>query len=169
MRYIILFLMTSFFNISLNAQVNFNIEKSLEEINNSTFNGLLLNDPLVAKFLTDLAYLYRIDFDEKLRGLYWVLIEPESNIPKELTEFNLGEIDKERKLIVLSRACLLDRDILKATLFRELSHYFGLPYNENCCEIMRVNKPKGYSYAWVDDSEVSEVEFDKLFTAMMKL
>lgn len=169
MKYIIFFAITFLLNSTLNAQIDW--DKTLEQMDDSTFDGLMLNDSLVGKFLKeyrDLADKYEIDYDEKIRGLYWILIEPESNIPRELTEFNLSKIDKERKLILLSRACLLDSNILKATLFRELSHYFGLPYNIECCEIMRVNKPKGYSYAWIGDKDITEIEFDKLFTEIMK-
>ena len=159
--------------ISINSQVNLDVLiDSLPEIEKGEFKGTFVNDSLVASFLQE--YL----FEAEERGLNlrsymdrvnWVLIEPESNQPPELTGMNLGKIDKVRHLILLSRSCLLDRHMLRATLFRELSHYFGLPYNIECCEIMRVNKPRVYSYAWFDDYDIKHIVYDELFAELKKL
>jgi hypothetical protein len=148
------------------------IEEALPQIEKGEYKGTFINDSLVAQFLEE--YLFEaknrgLDLNGPLKNINWILIEPESNQPPELTGMILGKIDKDRNLILLSKLCLLDRHMLKATLFRELSHYFGLPYNLECCEIMRVNKPKGYSYVWFDDVDIKQIVYDDLFTALKRV
>lgn len=148
------------------------LEEALPQIEKGNYRGTIINDSMVARFLEE--YLLEaknrgLDLNGPIKNINWILIEPESNQPPELTGMNLGKIDKDSNLILLSRSCLLDRHILKATLFRELSHYFGLPYNLECCEIMRVHKPKGYSYAWFDDYDITQIVYDDLFTALNRV
>ena len=38
-----------------------------------------------------------------IEKIYFIVVEPESNIPPQLTNFNLGKVDKKRKLILLSK------------------------------------------------------------------
>lgn len=153
------------------AQTQSDFTKNLEQIKNNSFEGIILNDSLVAKFLMEYqheAIERGINLEVKFKTLYWILIEPESNVPSEFKEFELSKVDRSRKMILLSRSCLLDRYILKATLYRELSHYFGIPYNLESLEIMRVEKPKAYSYAWFDDPMISEYVNDDLFNELKK-
>ncbi|GAA4801807.1 hypothetical protein [Litoribaculum gwangyangense] len=172
MKYYIVFILSFLLHSNLSSQVKPIILKSLLKNKNETFKGFILNDSLVAEFFEEYRFSvlkHDIELENRLDEIRWILIEPESNTPQELSGFNLGKIDRERKLILLSKLCLLDYGILKATLFRELSHYLGLPYNSDCCEIMRVNKPKGYSYAWTDDIEIREIEFEKLYQELIKI
>jgi len=148
------------------------LQKALCEMDTGNFKGTVLNHSLVQEFLKEFiieATKREVNLKPEIEKINWIIIEPESNGLYELTGFELSKMDKERKMILLSRACLLDRHILKATLFRELSHYFGLPYNVECCEIMRVKKPVGYSYAWFDDYEIREVVYADLFGELKKI
>ena len=153
----------------------FDLSKALSEIKEDRYKGSVLNNKLVEKFLI------QYEKEAKIRGLIltpyiekinFILIEPDSNIPRELTGFHLGKIDKKRKMILLSRSCLLDRNILKVTFFRELSHYLGVPYENMGFGIMSVNKTEGYTYTWIseycDYKEIIVVEYDHLFTELKK-
>ena len=107
-----------------------------------------------------------------IERLNFIIVEPESNNPSELNEFNLGKVDRNKKMILLSRSCLIDKYILKATLFRELSHYLGVPYSSNGVGIMSLNKPEGYSYAWLSCNKANDIrvfEYDWLFKELRKV
>jgi hypothetical protein len=152
----------------------FDLGKSLSEIKEGTYKGPLLNNKLVEEFLNEYiltAEKYGMSLLPKIQGINFIFVEPESNIPKQLTEFNLGKVDFDKKLILLSRVCLLDSSILNATLFRELTHYFGVPYENEGVEMMSLNKPEGYSYAWLSDcsdNDIKQIEYDWLFTKLKK-
>jgi hypothetical protein len=155
---------------SLSAQEN-NLmpDNALAEIKAEKFKDILLNNKDVEIYLTEYvneAEKRGIMIIPYLQTINFIFIEPESNIPRQLTEFNLGKVDFDRKLILLSSVCLIDNTILKATLFRELSHYFGVPYKDEGVEIMSLKKPEGYSYAWLSycrDNDIKQVEYDWLF------
>jgi len=158
---------------SLSAQENnLMLDKALAEIKAEKFKDILLNNKLVETYLT--AYINEAEkrgimILPYLQTINFIFIEPESNIPRQLAEFNLGKVDFDRKLILLSSVCLIDNTILKATLFRELSHYFGVPYVDEGVEIMSLKKPEGYSYAWLagcSDDDIKQVEYDWLFEAL---
>ena len=169
MKRIIILSITILFNLYVFPQTNTDTKQNKE--NKFQF---ILNDTLVSEYLDEFvaeARKHDIDIEKGLKDLKYVLIEKRLKNPEDrkLTGFNLAKIDKDRKLILLSRDCLLDRYILKATLFRELSHYLGLLYNLDRCEIMRVNKPKGYSYAWFDDDDIRKIIYNQLFSEIKKL
>jgi len=66
----------------------------------------------------------------------------------------------------------LDNNILKATLFREVSHYLGVPYDLEGAGIMSLKKPSGYSYSWLnckDAIEIKEFEYNRMFTQLKKI
>lgn len=91
----------------------------LPQIMEGNYEGTFLNDQLVADLLTE--YLFEaenrgLDLQTSLDKIKWILVEPESNQPFKLTGMNLGMIDRDRKMILLSRSCLIDRYVLKATL-----------------------------------------------------
>lgn len=62
----------------------------------------------------------------------------------------------------------MDCNILKATLFRELSHYFGVPYENEGIRIMSINKPEGYSYGGFSESDIRRIEYDYIFSEVKK-
>ena len=62
----------------------------------------------------------------------------------------------------------LDKNIMKYVLFRELSHYLGIPYNKEGLIIMTKNNPKEYSYSWIDDYEKRQIAYDDLFKELKK-
>lgn len=144
----------------------------LPQIMEGNYEGTFLNDPLVADLLTE--YLFEaenrgLDLQTSIDEITWILVEPDSNQPFQLTGMNLGMIDRGRKMVLLSRSCLIDRYVLKATLYRELSHYLGIPYNKEGLEIMALEKPKGYSYAWFVDYDIRQNVYDDLFTALKQV
>ena len=152
---------------TVSSQGNFKyLKTSLNEIEKGEFKGVIINDSLISFFLDE--YLYQasiqgMNLKEKLSTIDWILIEPESNTPSEFNDLQLGKIDKERKMILLSRLCYLDRNILQATLFRELHHYFGVPYIPYGHGIMALIKPKRYSYGWLSDPYITEIEYQDFF------
>jgi hypothetical protein len=146
--------------------------KSLEQIEDGTYEGIIMNDSLVLRYYDSFIYELKrnnIQFEKKLDKLNFIFIEPESDKPLELIGFNLAKTDKDKNLILLSRVCLIDRYILKVILYRELSHYIGLPYNLKDSAFMKLNKPKGYSYAWASDYDITEVELGILMNALKEL
>jgi hypothetical protein len=148
------------------------LKDALSQMENGKYKGTFVNDSLVIEYLNE--YLSEakergLNLKSHIDDINWILIEPGSNIPLRLTGTNLGLVDKEHKLILLSKSCLLDRYILKSVLYRELSHYLGIPYNEKGLEIMSLKKPKGYSYAWFDDYEIRKFVYDDLFTALKRV
>ena len=158
---------------SVNAQLKqYNLKKVLAEIKEGTFKGPILDNELVKEYIDEyelFANSYGVSIQLKLQKINFILIEPSSNIPPQLTGNNLGKIDLERKMILLSKNCLLDNNILKATLFRELSHYFGVPYKQKGSGIMALEKPKDYSYDWLsnsNDKSIMELEYFKLFSEL---
>lgn len=153
----------------------FDLGKALSEIKEGNYKGPILNNRLVEEFLIQYekeAKIRGLALDSYIENINFIIVEPESNVPRELTEFNLGKVDKKRKLILLSRSCLLDRNMLKVTLFRELSHYFGVPYEIEGFGFMSVKKAEGYSYSWISDycdfKEIIVIEYDYLFTELKK-
>jgi hypothetical protein len=148
--------------------------KALIEIEEGNFKGLLLNNKLIEDYLIEYeneAEIRGLKLHPYIQTLNFIVVEPESSIPRQLTESNLGKVDNERKLILLSRICLIDNTILKATLFRELSHYLGVPYEAEGAGIMSLNKPEGYSYAWLadcNDNDIKQFEYDAIFAALKK-
>lgn len=153
----------------------FNLGKALSEIKEDSYKGPVLNNKLVEKFLiqyekeAEIRGLILTPYIEKIN---FILVEPDSNIPRELVGFHLGKIDKKRKMILLSRSCLLDRNILRVTLYREVSHYLGVPYEKKGFGIMSINKVEGYTYSWLseycDYKEIIDIEYDYLFTELKK-
>lgn len=144
----------------------------LPHIMEGNYEGTFLNDRLVADLLSE--YLFEaknrgLELKTRIDEINWILVEPESNQPFKLTGMNLGLIDRDRKMILLSRSCLVDRYVLKATLYRELSHYLGIPYNKEGLDIMTLEKPKGYSYAWFVDYEIRQNVYDDLFAALKQV
>jgi hypothetical protein len=169
----VLFIMFFIGLMIIKAQDNVNaLIKALPEMENGNYKGTFLNDSLVNTFLNeyiDEAEIRGINIKPYIEQINWILIEPKaSDNCSELIGMNLGKIDKEHKLILLSRNCLLDRFILKSTLFRELSHYLGMPYKNVDYGIMSLNKEKGYSYAWLDDHQIREQQYDDLFKELRK-
>ncbi|MBA6151453.1 hypothetical protein [Gelidibacter maritimus] len=150
------------------------LDKALPQMLKGEYRGTFLNDSLVATFIQEYlleAQKRNLELKEHLDEINWILIEPEqrSGKPRLLTGMNLGWVDREHKLILLSESCLLDRYILKSTLYRELSHYLGLSYDIEGLEIMSLVKPKGYSYAWFDDYEMEQIVYDDLFAELKKM
>ncbi|KUO61779.1 hypothetical protein APF79_10070 [bacterium BRH_c32] len=166
---IIVILMSRFLG---SAQENeFNFEKALSEIKGGNYNGTLLNNKLVEEYLKEYVFEAEkraLEMNPYIEDINFIVVEPESNIPRQLVEFNLGKVDEERKMILLSRSCLLDSNILKATLFRELSHYFGVPYENEGIRIMSINKPKDYSYGGFSENDIRCIEYDYLFSEVKK-
>ena len=118
MKLVINLLMVLLFNVYSFSQENTGTLK--ENKNNSSF---ISNNTLVFEYLNEYmaeAHSHNINYDKGFKDLKYILIEIGLKNPKdrELSWFNLGKIDKDRNLILLSRDCLLDRNILKATLFR---------------------------------------------------
>ncbi|WP_420378770.1 hypothetical protein [Gilvibacter sp.] len=153
----------------LSAQDNFKITESLREIENESFKGLMINDSLLIPLLFEYkkhANNIGMKADQLFDDLYWIIIEPESNTPSEFKGLELGKVDIPKKMILLSRYCKLDRTILQATLFRELHHFFGVPYTDKGGGIMSRIKPEGYSYAWLDDPVIREIELSKFFNLL---
>lgn len=164
------------FSFLISAQEkNIDIEKALIGIKEGTFKGPLLNNNLVEEYLIEYeneAEIRGLKLHPYIQTLNFIVVEPESSIPRQLTESNLGKVDNERKLILLSRICLIDNTILKATLFRELSHYLGVSYEAEGAGIMSLNKPEGYSYDWIvdcNDNDIKKFEYDWIFEALKRL
>ena len=157
--------------LSSAQETEFNLEKALSEIKGGNYNGTLLNNKLVEEYLKEYVFEAEkrgLEMNPYIEDINFIVIEPESNIPRQLTEFDLGKVDRELKLILLSRSCLLDCNILKATLFRELSHYFGAPYENEGIRIMSINKPEGYSYGGFSESDIRRIEYDYIFSEVKK-
>ncbi len=152
----------------------FNLEKSLSEIDNGTHKGPMLNNKDVEIFLKEFlqeSENYGLLLLPIIQNINFIFVEPSSVVPAQLTGDNLGKVDISHKLILLSKNCLLDNNILKATLFRELSHYLGVPYDLEGAGIMSIKKPEGYSYDWLgcnDAVEIQEFEYYRLFAELKK-
>jgi hypothetical protein len=173
MKYVFIIIFSFLFIHLVNSQENtLMLQQALSQMKDGSYEGIILNNNLVEVYLIeyiDEAKKRGILISSHINNLNWILIEPESNIPNQLTGYNLGKVDKEKNLILLSRACLLDSNILKETLFREISHYLGVPYQNDCFGIMTVNKPDGYSYSWMSDNEIIEIEYDRMFELLKKI
>jgi hypothetical protein len=161
---------------STTAQNNqFDLKNALNDITNDSFKSVLLNNELVKEFLDEYieeAESRGIVVLPYINSLNFIVVEPDSQMPSQLNGLNLGRVDKDKKLILLSGSCLIDRTILKATLFREVSHYAGVPYDAEGVAIMSVNKPEGYSYSWISCEEVNDIkefEYNWLFTELKKV
>lgn len=139
---------------------------------NSQEKNFIMNHPLLEDVLLEYtieAEKRNINITHHLDEINWILIEIGIEDDKyELDELKLGKVDKESELILISRVCLIDRNILKATLFRELHHYFGVPYEEKGSGIMSLQKPVGYSFGWIDYKDITDIEFDAFFDLLKK-
>ena len=171
---ILLIFIISIFYVSAQENNLLILKESLSKIETGNFKGILINNNLIEEVLDD--YIYEankrgITVTSYIKDLDFIIIEPKSNTPRQLTEFNLGKVDENRNLILLSRVCLVDFNILEATLFRELSHYIGVPYEIEGHTIMSLNKPELYTYSWLSKSnshDIREVEYNRLFEELKK-
>ena len=80
------------------SQSDNGIGKSLEQIKNNSFEGIMMNESLVARYVTEYqnnALRYEINLAENFKQIQWILIEPETNKPSEFTGLELGKIDKD--------------------------------------------------------------------------
>lgn len=127
-----------------------------------TKKTLIINDSLIAKYFDKFVYEatksgYDVQ-DQLLAKISYILI---ANDEKEID--CLSEYDVNNKLIVLDSKVRLDRLILKASLYRELCHVLGAPYNTNSVIMDRVRE-KGFSYVAFDDSDIMIIELNKILT-----
>lgn len=162
--------------IVFGQEKKFDLIKALSGIKEGTRQGTLLNNKLVEKFIVEYIQIgeeYGMSLLPEIKKINFIFVEPSEVVPAQLSGENLGKVDFNEKLILLSNYCLLDSNMLKATLFREISHYLGVPYiNEgHGIEIMSINKPEGYSYGWLTDycyDDIQQIEYNRLFTALKK-
>lgn len=125
-------------------------------ISSVSYSQISTNDSLIVDYVNDFikdgstrGLSLRDDVIEKVK---YILIAP-SNINIE----NLGQTYDDG--ILLSYNVNLDRLILKATLYRELFHALGVPYDNSF--IMIKQKIKGFSYSSYAYSDVMEIEMDR--------
>lgn len=121
-----------------------------------TKGSVIMNDSQIAQYLEqfiDEAAQNGYDIqDQLLSNVSYILIAKDD---KQIE--GLSQIDLDNKLIILDSKVRLDRLILKATLYRELCHALGVPYNTGSVMMDRV-KEKGFSYTAFDDSEIVSIE-----------
>jgi len=124
-----------------------------------TNGSVIMNDSLIAQYLeefVDEAAQNGYDIQEQLLSkVSYILIAKED---KQIE--GLSEIDLNNKLILLDPKVRLDRLILKASLYRELCHALGVPYDTGSVMMDRV-KENGFSYTAFDDSEIVSIELSK--------
>jgi hypothetical protein len=90
--------------------------------------------------------------DDIIENVNYILVAP-SDIE------DLGRTNKDEGIILLSNDVQLDKLILKATLYRELFHILGVPYDNSF--IMTKQRPKGFSYSAYAYSDVMKIELDR--------
>ena len=107
---LIILIMTVISSQIFAQEKQFNLEKSLSEIEEGTYKGPMLNSELVEEFLNEyilIAEKNGIQLLPKIQDIHFIFVEPSSNVPAQLTGDNLGKIDVSKKLILLSKNCLL--------------------------------------------------------------
>jgi len=129
-----------------------------------TNGSVIMNDSLIAEYLEqfiDEAAQNGYDIqDELLSKVSYILIAKDD---KQID--GLSEIDLNNKLIILDPKVRLDRLILKASLYRELCHALGAPYNTSSVMMDRI-KEKHFSYSAFDDSEIVSIELSKILATI---
>jgi len=124
-------------------------------------NIIVMNNQLTKEYFKDYVssafdrgYDVQNELAEKIK--YIIIVSDEFPVDE------LGKYDPEMKLITLNHKVTLDRLILKVTLYRELSHILGMPYNEGSV-IMNRHQLDGFSYSAFDDIEIMDIELTKIF------
>lgn len=125
-------------------------------------DSMIINDSLIGDYfneyvqtISDLGY----DVEAKLLDkVDYILIAPENHPIEEL-----AKTDLEKKSIVFDSKVRMDRLILKANLYRELSYTLGIPYNVSSV-IMERTHNEWFSYTAFDDSDIMQIELYKIFS-----
>ena len=125
---------------------------------------IIMNDILVKEYFEEYVsealergYDVQDELIDKIR--YIIIISEEFEYGFNVSD--LGTTDFKFKLITLNSAVRIDRLILKITLYRELSHVLGVPYNKGSVIMNRRNKI-GFSYAAFDDVDIMDIELTKV-------
>ena len=124
-----------------------------------TKGSLIINDSLIAQYFeefVDKATQNGYDIQDQLLNKVSYILIAHDDKPIE----GLSEYDSKIKVIYLDSKVRLDRLILKASLYRELCHALGVPYNTGSVMMDRV-KEKGFSYVAFDDSDIMSIELGK--------
>ncbi len=133
--------------------------------NSQDNTSIIMNDPLIKEYFVEFihkAELNGLDVqDQLLADVDYILIVPEDQDNVK----NLGEYDSQIKFIKLSSKVKLDALILKVTLFRELSHILGVPYDQGSV-IMYRNQKDGFSYAAFDDIDILNIELGRVLSSI---
>ena len=124
-------------------------------------DSMIINDSLIGEYFNEYVQtIVKLGYDvesELLNKIDYVLIAP-----KDIDIENLSRTNLEKKSIVLDNKVRLDRLILKASLYRELSYVLGIPYNKNSI-IMDKERNEWFSYVAFDDSDIMRIELNKVF------
>ena len=129
-----------------------------------TKGSLIINDSLIGQYFEEFVYeAFKNGYDvqdQLLDKITFILI---ANDDKEIE--GLSEIDLNNGLIVLDSKVRIDRLVLKASLYRELCHILGAPYNTISVIMDRVRE-KHFSYIAFDDPEIVSIEITKILNSL---
>ena len=129
-----------------------------------TKGSMIINDSLIAQYFEEyVEKAHELGYDvqdQLLSKVSYILIAPDDMVIKDLSKTDL-----DKKLILLDSRVRLDRLILKANLYRELSYALGVPYNAASVMMYRV-KEKHFSYMAFDDSEIMDIELSKILASI---
>lgn len=133
--------------------------------NSQSDTSIVMNDPLIkeyfGEFLQEAADRGLDVQDQLLAEVDYILIVPEDQDNVK----NLAEYDSQIKFIKLSSKVKIDRLILKISLYRELSHILGVPYDQGSI-IMYRNKKDGFSYTFADDIDIMKIELNQILSSI---
>ena len=124
-------------------------------------DSMIINDSLIGDYfneyvqtISDIGY----DVEEKLLNkIDYILIAPEDHPIEDLARTNL-----DKKTIIFDSKVRMDRLILKANLFRELTHALGISYDVSSV-IMERQREEWFSYTAFDDYDILHIELSKVF------
>lgn len=130
-------------------------------------DSIIMNDSLTKTYFkeyVEMGELWGFDIQQELlEKIDYIII-----VPKNVEVNNLAETDLSRKLIILSSEVKIDRDILKVTLFRELSYVLGVPYNQGSVIMDRV-RVEYFRFGFIDDYDIKEIEMFQIFNYLKKI
>jgi len=125
-------------------------------------DSMIINDSLIGEYFNEYVQtISKLGYDvesELLNKIDYLLIAP-----KDTEIENLARTNLEKKSIVLDNKVRLDRLMLKASLYRELSYALGIPYNKSSI-IMDKERNEWFSYVAFDDSNIMRIELNKVFS-----
>lgn len=122
-------------------------------------SDILTNDSLIVNYIEEFINEGKIrDLDiesDIISKVDCIMIAPDS-----VEVDGLGVSYKDVRAILISDKVRIDRVILKAILFRELSYMLGVPYGGNI--IMNRKRDEWFSYYSLADPETMKIEMDRV-------